>query len=77
MYWVINGPKKKSRKEKNFLLKKKMKTQGTKLLEHIESSLKMEIFEGCVRKKIRNSTNKRLNDVTPEFGKAKTGQVQT
>lgn len=54
-----------------------MKTQGTKLLEHIESSLKMEIFEGCVRKKIRNSTNKRLNDVTPEFGKAKTGQVQT
>lgn len=55
MYWVINGPKKKSRKEKNFLLKKKMKTQDTKLLEHIESSLKMEIFEGCVRKKLETA----------------------
>lgn len=66
-----------NQEKKKLLVKKKMKTQGTKLLEHIESSLKMEIFEGCVRKKIRNSTNKRLNDVTPEFGKAKTGQVQT
>lgn len=32
-----------------------MKTEDTKLLEHIESSLKMEIFEGCVRKKLETA----------------------
>lgn len=79
-YWIINGTKDKSRKKlkKTPAIKWKWKHNKKILMGHIKICPKRAICSWIhLLKKVLNSPNKRLNDLTQELGKtANQAQVE-